>query len=449
MASDTLVYDPKIVHQQERIIAMRRIKVVKREDVLKDQERILGSLRERVKGVVLDILGGIQVNLAQELRGIGLEVMQAVMEFEISSIAGPKGKHQESRRYSRWGHNPGSVIVDGTKVRAQIPRVVEESARGGRKSYRLKSYGLFRQTGELVKRAYRDLIRGISTRRFAEGIEAFLRGHGISASSVSRKMVKATAKKVEELFSRSLASLDLAVLMLDGVDVGGHAVVIALGIDTKGVKHILGLRQGATENSAVAKGLLEELVERGLSMDRPMLVVMDGAKALRRAVSDVFGEDTPVQRCTVHKKRNVLGHLSKADQGWVSRRISQAYDLGDFDKARQQLVNLADQLERINPSAARSLLEGLDETLTVQQLLLPEELRRSLRSTNMIESTNNGVRDRSRNVKRWRDGAHVERWTAAGLLESEKNFRRIKGYKHMPVLISALNNYRKQRQQAA
>jgi len=425
---------------------MRRIKVVNREDVLKDHERILGSLQERVKGMVLDILGGVEVNLAQELRGLGLEVMQAVMEFEISSIAGPKGKHQDNRRYSRWGHNPGSVIIDGAKLRAHIPRVVEEASR---KSYRLKSYGLFRQTGELVKRAYRDLIRGISTRRFAEGIEAFLQGHGISASSVSRKMVKATARKVEELFSRSLANLELAVLMLDGVDVGAHAVVIALGIDTKGVKHILGLRQGATENTAVAKGLLEELVERGLALDRPMLVVIDGAKALRRAVTDVLGENTPVQRCTVHKKRNVLGHLSRQDQGWVSRRMSQAYDLGDEDKARRLLLSLADQLEKINPSAAKSLLEGLDETLTVQRLRLPEELRKRFRSTNIIESTNNGVRDRSRNVKRWRDGAHVERWTAAGLLETEKKFRRIKGCKHLSVLIAALNNYRKQKQQAA
>lgn len=425
---------------------MRRIKVVNQEDVLKDQERILGCLQERVKGVVLDVLGGIQVNLAQELRGIGLEVMQAVMEFEIASIAGPKGKHQDGRRYSRWGHNPGSVVIDGTKVRTQIPRVVEEATRN---SYRLKSYGLFRQTGELVKRAYRDLIRGISTRRFAEGIEAFLQGHGLSASSVSRKMVKATAKKVEELFGRSLASVELAVVMLDGVHVGGHAVIIALGIDTKGVKHILGLRQGATENTAVAKGLLEELVERGLAVDRPMLVVIDGAKALRRAVSDVLGKDTPVQRCTVHKKRNVLDHLPKQDQGWVSRRMSQAYDLGDQDKARTMLLSLAEQLQKLNPSAAKSLLEGLEETLTVHRLHLPEELRKRLRSTNVIESTNNGVRDRSRNVKRWQDGAHVERWTAASLLETEKNFRRIKGYTHMPVLLAALNGYRTQKQQAA
>lgn len=425
---------------------MRKAKIVNRIDVLKDQERILGALHERVKGVVVDVLGNIEVNLALELRGIGLEVMRAVMEFEISSIVGAKGKHQQVRKFVRWGSNPGSVVIDGMKLKSPVPRVLEEDSG---KSIRLKTYSLFRRGGDLVKRAYRDLIRGISTRRFAEGVEAFVEGHGISSSSVSRRMITATAAKVEELFSRSLASFELAVLMLDGVDVGGHAVIIALGIDSKGVKHILGLRQGATENAAVAKGLLEELVERGLDLAHPILVVIDGAKALRKAVTDVLGENAAVQRCTVHKKRNVLAHLPKSDQAWVSRRMSQAYDLADVGKARDQLNALARQLETINPSAAKSLLEGLDETLTVQRLRLPEELRRRLRSTNMIESANNGVRDRSRNVKRWRDGLHVERWTAASLLECEKKFRRINGYQHMNLLIVALTNDRKQKQQAA
>jgi transposase-like protein len=425
---------------------MRGTKVVNREDVLKDHARILRNLEDRVKGIVVSVLSGVECKLGAELHGIALEVMQAVMEFEILSVVGPKGRHQAERRYSRWGHNPGSVVVDGTKVRCQAPRVVEEESR---KTHRLKTYTLFQQTGELVKRAYRDLIRGVSTRRFAEGVEDFVRAHGISASTISRRMVKATAQKVEELFTRSLAELELAVLMLDGVEVGGHSVVVALGIDSKGKKHILGLRQGATENTVVAKGLLEELTDRGLSTDRPMLVVIDGAKALRRAVMDVLGEKTPVQRCTVHKKRNVLEHLSKSNRPWVSRRMTQAYNENDEAKARKQLLSLADQLQEINPSAAKSLLEGLEETLTVQRLKLPEQLRRSLRSTNIIESANNGVRDRSRNVKHWGDGTQIERWTAAGLLETEKHFRRIRGCKHMEVLLVALeNNLRKETEAA-
>lgn len=425
---------------------MRGSKVINRNDLLKDQERILKPLEDRVKGIVTEILGGVQTNLGAELHGIALEVMKAVMELEISQVAGVKGKHQEDRQYGRWGTNPGSVIIDGVKVACQVPRAVEQ---GTLRGYVLETYRQFRQGGELVRRAYRDLIRGISTRRFAEGVEEFIQGHGISASTISRHMAKATARKVEELFSRSLTSLDLVVLMIDGVEVAGHTVVIALGIDTKGIKHILGLRQGATENTAVAKGLLEELVERGLAVDRSFLVVIDGAKALRKAVFDVLGAETPVQRCTVHKKRNVLEHLSKSDRSWVSRRMSQAYEQRTEEKAKKALLSLADQLERINPSASKSLMEGLDETLTVHRLEIPDALRVSLRSTNIIESANNGVRDRTRNVKRWHDGMQRERWTAAALLETEKKFRRIKGYAHMPVLVTALESCSKQGTQAA
>lgn len=425
---------------------MRSTNIANPTDVLKDHQRILRCLEDRVRGIVVNLLSDAQTNLSAELHGVALEVMQAVMEFEVSSIAGPKGKHLGGRQHTRWGYNPGSVVINGTKVRCQVPRVVEEETMKARS---LTTYEKFRQAREVVKRAYLDLIRGISTRRFQEGVEDFVEAHGISASTVSRHMIKATAQKVEELFTRSLSTVDLAVLMLDGVDVGGHTVLIALGIDTQGFKHILGLRQGATENAAVAKGLLEELVERGLAVDRPILVVIDGAKALRRAVNDVLGADTPVQRCTVHKKRNVLEYLPKTERAWVSRRMSQAYDETNEQKARTTLTTLADQLQRINPDAAKSLLEGLDETLTVQRLKLPKELRLSLRSTNIIESANNGVRDRSRNVKRWRDGMQVERWTAASLLETARSFRRIRGCDHMPVLVTVLSNYRKQETEAA
>src|SRR3989338_2760279 len=347
MASDTLqVKDHHVIHQTERIIAMRRIKVLEREDDLKDQERIVSGLQDRVKGMVVEMLSDVRVNLEQELRGLGLEVMQAVMELEITSVAGAKGKHVAKRRYNRWGHNPGSVVIDGIKHRTSVPRLVEDESR---KSYRLKTYGLFQQTGEVVRRAYRDLIRGISTRRFSEGVEGFIRAHGVSASTISRKMVAATSAKVEELFSRSLADFELVVLMLDGVEIAGQAVVIALGIDAKGVKRILGLRQGATENTAVTKSLLEDLAERGLSTDRPILVVIDGAKALRKAVMDVFGERTQVQRCTVHKKRNVLEHLPKHERSWVSNRMTQAYRNNEYQKARGILLRLSEELKTINP----------------------------------------------------------------------------------------------------
>lgn len=392
------------------------------------------------------MLEGVETDLSRELHGIGLEVMRAVMEYERAAVVGERSKHNPDRRYVRGGTNPGPVVLNGAKVACRIPRVRDV---GRDVEYPLQSRTLFQQAGELCRRAYRDLIRGISTRRYAEGVDAFLNGYGVSASVVSRHMVKATGQKVEELLTRSIAPLEIAVLMIDGVDVGGHTVVVVLGIDTGGKKHILGLRQGATENTAVVKGLLEELVERGLRTEGSMLVVIDGAKALRRAVADVLGKETPVQRCTVHKKRNVLEHLAKGERAWVSRRMSQAYGQSDVQVARRDLTKLVDELRLINPSAARSLEEGLEETLTVQQLGIPEVLRISLRNTNIIESANNGVRDQTRNVKRWRDGMQVERWSAAALLETEKGFRRIKGYRHLQVLITSLDNCQKLNVEAA
>ena len=425
---------------------MRTAKVVKDSDVLKDHQRILQGLEDRVKGIVVDVLKGIERNLSSELRGIGLEVMKAVMEFEISDLAGPKGYHVPDRRYTRGGHNPGSVVIDGVREKCAVPRVV---ALGNQKSHTLQSYTFFHRAGDAVNKAYRALIRGISTRTFSQGVTDFVHASGLSAATISRRMITATTQKVEELFSRSLAGIDLAVLMIDGIAVGDHSVVIALGIDRQGVKHVLSLRQGATENTEVAKGLLEELVDRGIDPARPILVVIDGSKALRKAVLAVFGETTPVQRCTVHKKRNVLGHLPERERGWVSRRMSDAYKLKDANAAAAMLRTLADQLQRNHPGAATSLLEGLEDTVTVQELHLPIELRQSLRSTNIIENANNGVRHHSRNVKRWHGGQHAERWVAASLLEVEKNFRRINGCRHMNVLVAAVDEYKKQRAQVA
>jgi transposase-like protein len=425
---------------------MYSIKVVNPESLRKDYSRILGPLEDRVRGIVVNILGGVETHLSRELHGIGLEVMKAVMEFEREEVVGVKGKHNPHRRYLRGGTNPGSVVIDGAKVPCKIPRA-KDVATGV--EYQLQSHTVFQQAGALLKRAYNDLIRGVSTRRYAEGVEAFVKGYGVSAASVSRRMLQATTQKVEELFSRSLAELDLAVLMLDGIEIGDHTVVVALGIDTKGNKHILGIRQGGTENTEVVKALLQDIVERGISTARPPLVVLDGGKALRKAVLDVFGVRTQIQRCTVHKKRNVLKHLSEKHHNWVSVRLKQAYNESKHDKALSMLTDLADQLDRLNPDAAKSLREGLEDTLTVQRLELPEMLRISLRSTNAIESVNSAIRDRSGNVKNWSSGNQVERWTAASVLENEKNFRRIRGYRELPVLIEQLDALRTEQAKVA
>lgn len=435
---------------------MRITKVVTREDIINQgitEDEIFGPVKEKIIAMVMGTLGGLKESLEAELSGIGLLVMQSVMKLEIEKVAGRKGKHQKGRHYNWWGTNPGSVVLDGKRVKCLIPRAVEADTE---KSYTLRSYGLFRQASQLVKRAYQDLIRGVSTRRYREGVSEFLDGYGVSAAAVSRRMVKATAEKVKELFNRKLDDLALVVLMIDGVRVGDQTVVISLGIDGEGVKHVLGLWQGSTENSRVAKSLLSDLIGRGLNLEQPLLVVIDGSKALRKAIDDIIGTDTVVQRCTVHKKRNVLEELSEEYHHGVSARMRRAYNLVSEEEAHRELESLACDLEKINPSASRSLREGLDETLTLHRLGIPDILRRSLQSTNIIESAIAGVRDRAHNVKRWPDGGvrspkadQVERWIGAGIIEVERNFRRIKGYATMKILIDALAAEKKEREQAA
>jgi putative transposase len=318
------------------------------------------------------VLQGAKEKLAEELWGIGLMAMDAIMEMEITEIAGPKGKHNPQREYYRGGWNPGSVVVNDQKVPVWVPRAVQRESKA---SYRVQSYGFFHEAASMAKRAYQDLIRGVSTRRFAVGIEKFLHGYGFSARSVSRHMVEATAGKLKELMSRSLGDLDLVVLMLDSIHITKDViVVVALGIDRQGVKHILGVREGSSESARVVKGLLENLLERGMNVERPLLVVIDGAKALRSAVKSVLGEELPVQRCIVHRIRNVEEELPKKHRPWVHKALLRAYHAPAEDTARAMLLDLEEQLRVISSDAAASLKEGLQETLTVHHLGLPENV---------------------------------------------------------------------------
>jgi transposase-like protein len=261
---------------------------------------------------------------------------------------------------------------------------------------------------------------------------------GTSKSAVSRRLIKGLERALEELLNRSLSGLDLLALMIDGVVVAEHTAVVALGIDGDGHKHVLGLWEGATENAALCRSLLSYLVARGLRYEQGILVVIDGSKALRAAVREVFGNKAVVQRCQVHKKRNVLEHLPKNKQARVKRRLNAAWRENNPTKAKQKLLRLAEELEKDHPGAAASLREGLEETLTVQRLRLPELLQKSLSSTNIVESALDGVRQTGRNVKRWSDGKQVLRWVAAGLLVAESRFHRLAGYRELPLLRVAL-----------
>ncbi len=340
----------------------------------------------------------------------------------------------------RHGHEDGSVTLGGRRVPVARPRARTVDGTG---EVELQTYRHFADRDALTAVVLERMLAGVSTRRYARtgepvGSEVDDISRSTSKSAVSREFVACTREHLIELMSRPLEDLRLAVLMLDGIELKGRCCVVALGIDSDGVKHPLGLWDGSTENATVATTLLANLVERGLDVEQGVLVVLDGAKALRKAVRDVLGTWTPVQRCVRHKERNVLGHLAERDRPAVQRRLRAAWALDDHAAARERLEGLAQELARSHPGAAASLREGLPETLTVTRLGVRGPLKRTLLSTNPCESMLETVRRTSRNVKRWQNGDMCLRWTAAGMLEAERQFRRVIGYPKLPALAVAV-----------
>ncbi|QKI82604.1 IS256 family transposase [Kroppenstedtia eburnea] len=370
----------------------------------------------------------------------GLQVFQAMMQEEVTQLAGPKGKHNPNRKAVRHGVEQGSVVLGGRKVRVEKPRV--RSVEG--EELHLEVYQVFQDPSLLTDAALERMIHGLSTRNYEQGLGADRCGweskfHQQKYDQPS--LCGRNREKAGRAPGRRLDDRRYPALMIDGVVMADHTVVVALGVDEEGKKHILGLWEGATENAPVCKSFLMDLVDRGLSTDRGILVIIDGSKALRSAIRDVLGKQAVVQRCQVHKLRNVLDHLPERERGWVERKIKEAWRQPDADKAHRALKRLANQLDEVHPGAAASLREGMEETLTVIRLGLSELLQTTLRSTNAIESAFKTVRDVSRNVKRWRNGQQVLRWSAAGLLEAETRFRRIKGYRQLPLLKQALEQH--------
>jgi putative transposase len=372
--------------------------------------------------------------------GVGLSVLHELLEAEVDEVVGPKGRHNADRSAVRHGHEDGEVTLGGRRVPVSRPRA---RSADGEQEVELQTYGHFAARDRLSDVMLERMLAGVSTRRYArtgepvgEDIEAVARS--TSKSAVSRHFASRTRETLIELMSRPLDDLRLAVLMLDGIDLKGRCCVVALGIDTDGTKHPLGLWDGSTENATVTTTLLSNLVERGLDVEQGVLVVIDGAKALRKAVRDVLGIHTPVQRCVRHKERNVLGHLPERDQPLVRRRLRTAWALDDHDRALDQLRALADELAHSHPGAAASLREGMEETLTVNRLGVRGRLKRTLASTNPCESMIETVRRVARNVKRWQNGDMCLRWTAAGMLEAEQQFRKIIGYTDLARLAVAV-----------
>jgi putative transposase len=396
---------------------------------------------EAVSVAMAELAGAVKEGLLALAVGAGLQVMQVMMDDSVTVLAGPKGRHDPARRAKRHGSGAGSVSLGGRRVPVRRPRV---RSADGMVELPVAAYEVFNGSEILDRLALERMMAKLSTRRYPAGLEPV--GAAIEAtatstsrSAVSRRFVALTERALQEMMTGDLTGLDLVALMVDGVHFADHCCVVALGIGIDGTKHPLGVVEGSTENATVVTDLLVNLRGRGLDVTLPLLIVIDGAKALASAVTAVF--DHPViQRCQLHKIRNVEQKLPDALASTVAKKMRAAYHDPNPLNAEATLEALARQLDKAHPGAAASLREGLTETLTISRLGVPPTLARTLRSTNAIESMIEICRDHASNVKRWRDGQMALRWCAAGMNEAARQFRRVNGYLHLPALRTALNN---------
>ncbi len=371
----------------------------------------------------------------------GLATLSSMMEDDAVQLCGPRYGREDGKGGYRWGKTKGKLGFHGGKVEVERPRVRNRD--GGEMT--LPSWNEAVSEDLLGKWAMNLMLINVSTRKFGravrlpEGDIGAPEGAGVSKSAVSRRFVALSEERMKEWMATDLSKLDLLVIQIDGIHIKEDLMLLAaVGIDGKGGKHPLGVIEGATENAAVVQALLDNLIERGLDPEVCRLFVIDGAKALSKAIRKTFGRHTPIQRCQVHKARNITERLPKFLHASVRKALRQAWELNDVAKAEKLLRNLARRLERDAPGVSGSILEGLDEILTVTRLGLPAELRRSLACTNIVENMNGTIRRVCRNVKRWRDASMALRWTGAAMLEAVKGFRRLKACKHLPALRAAL-----------
>jgi putative transposase len=396
-------------------------------------------LPARVQEALGELVGVAKEGLLALSVGLGLGVLAELMEEEVDEVVGPKGRHDPERTAVRHGHEAGEVTLGGRRLGVERPRIRSSD---GRSELPLQTYAHFADRDPLTAVVLEQMLAGVSTRRYLRtrepvGAAVEAKARSTSRSAVSRAFVERTRRSLGELMGRRLDDVRLAVMMIDGIELQGRTNIVCLGITTEGVKIPLGLWQGSTENATVAKALLSDLVERGLDPEQGILFVIDGAKALRKAIRAVFGE-APVQRCVRHKERNLIEHLSERDRAAVKRRLRAAWAERDHRRALARLQALAAELERGHPGAASSLREGMEETLTLNRLGITGSLKATLESTNPCESMIECVRRTSRNVKRWQSGEMALRWTAAGMLEAERQFRRIVGYRDLAKLVTAI-----------
>ncbi|HYB23782.1 MAG TPA: IS256 family transposase [Solirubrobacteraceae bacterium] len=419
---------------------MQRVPGRKVVTAAQDGERALPA---EIQDVLGQLVGAAGEGLLALSVGAGLALVRELMELEVERLAGPKGKHNPGRGVKRHGYEDGSVTLGGRRVKVRRPRV---RSIADDRELPLASYEYFASRDVLEQVVMDRMLAGVSTRRFAGvgepvGEDVEQQSSATSKSTVSELFIESTRTALEVLMARRLDDVRLAAMMIDGMEIAERTHVVALGISTDGVKIPLGLWEGSTENATVARELLSDLVERGLDPEQAILFIIDGGKAIRRAIRDVFGERALVHRCHRHKERNVCDQLPEVERERVRSRLRQAWALADPKAAHERLRRLLAELERSWPDAARSLAEGLEETLTLTRLGVTGQLAKTLCSTNPCESMIEIVRRTQRNVKRWREGDMRKRWTAAGMLEAERQFRRIIGYRHLAELVIAVERH--------
>jgi putative transposase len=394
---------------------------------------------EKFRSYLVTNPGSIQMvvplaEVAQRLRhGVSQMLFETERELLMLIMLNEAAWLSGSAECESWGTAPASVIIHGQKIPIARPRVRQQH-----REMKLGSYELFRQDESMQRQIWERVMRGLTMRGYGPAVRECAPAFGISKSAVSDRFITASGQRVEDLRKRNLSKLRLCVLLMDGVEYRGEHFVVALGIDKTGLKTVLGFHQGASENQQICDRLLADLASRGLDLHQGFVAILDGGRGLRAAVKKHCGEKLLVQRCVLHKRRNVCDHFADEQQPYWDRKLANAYDLMSYADAKRCLQHIQRELQQVNPSAARSLEEGLEETLTLQRLGVPAELRATLRTTNPIESAFSRVRTVCRNVKRWHPGDQRERWVGSGLIFAEQKFRRIVGYHALPKLIAIL-----------
>lgn len=404
--------------------------------------RLAGKVSEQLEAFASQMREGL---LAASV-AIGLDVMGELIDADVTDVAGPKGRHDPNRTANRHGTEDGKVTLGGRRIPVRRPRVRSVADEDGlEREVRLESYDTFASVDLLADHMVASMLAGLSGRRYESALEPVgeaveANASGVSQSSVSRRFITATAERLAEFRSRPLDDQRWLIVFIDGFDFASHTMVGALGVTADGTKVPLGVIEGSTENATVVRHLITKLRDRGLDASEGILFVLDGSKALKTAVRDVFGDLAVIARCRVHKERNVMDHLPEAERPWVRRKLRAAWANPNANEAEAEaaLRALAGQLEKVNPDAAASLREGLAETLTVTRLGITGSLLKTVMSTNPVESMIEIVREHARNVKRWRDGDMRLRWAAAGMQQAAGQFRRVKGYKQLPKLADVL-----------